>query len=511
LPDDGSIEMTKIEENILAGTLKINVKEGPLMQLSAQERKEDMLQLYELLSENYPYFSLKKKKYNYDWLAHKEDFIYWAENCSCNEDFYLAIKKVVTLLQNNHTELMNPMYRVYLSDVYEGDNCWYKVLNHSAVVEKYKDWYEMRLPNPYVLQGEFKCFQGQYYYYSKMLAEEEKILDLEDGAILESVSGVPIDKYIASLIDNRYLHYDFKADKPIVETLRIFTKGAKYITLRFKGIDEEYFSKRLRSYKYYPRSKRKETVKEEGNIKTEILHKDKTAYIKINSFASRYIETDNILLEDVFYKTRNFSYIFLDIRGNGGGNEEYYIKNILPYFIEEKNSVDFYLLFRHGKYIKPFLKDKGFKYFLKAGEIMFTEELPENLMLGEEYRKSFGFFINNTRSISGAKYTGFKGKIYILTDHHTYSAAETFTAFAKAAGIATIIGITTGGDGVNIDPCVAALKNSGLAIRFNMSMGLNPNGSINEEVHTTPDIYVEQSFQDFLEGRDTLYEYIKGL
>lgn len=502
--------MTKIAEDILAGTLKINVKESPLAQLSTGERKEDMLQLYELLSENYPYFSLKRKKYNYDWLAHKEDFIQWAENCNCNEDFYLAVKKVVTLLQNNHTELLNPLYREYLTGVYEGDNCWHRVLNHKGVVEKYKGWSEMGLPNPYVLQGEFKYFQGQYYYYSKMLSEEEKISGLEDGAILERVSGVSIDKYIASLIDNRYLHYDFKADKPIVETLRIFTKDSKYITLRFKGKGKEYFSIKLRSYKYYPRRRRTETNKEEGNIKTEILHKDKTAYIKINSFASRHVEADSKLLEEVFHKTRDFSHIFLDLRGNGGGNEEYYLKNILPYFIKEKKYVDFYLLFRHGKYIKPFLKDRGFKYLLKSGELMLTEELHENLIIGEEYRKDFGFFINNTRSIDDSKYTGYKGKIYILTDHHTYSAAETFTAFAKAAGIATIIGTTTGGDGVNIDPCVAALKNSGMIIRFNMSMGLNPDGSINEEVHTKPDIYVEQNFQDFIEGRDTLYEYIKG-
>jgi hypothetical protein len=501
--------MTKMVENIIGGILKVNVKESPLTQLSAKERREDMLQLYELLRENYPYFSLKKEKFHYDWLAHKEEFLQWAESCSCNEDFYLAVKRVVTLLQNNHTELLNPLYREYLAGVYEGDNCWNRVLSQKGVTEKYKGWSEMSLPNPFVLQGEFKYFQGQYYYCGKMLSEEEKIFGLEEGAILERVSGIPIDKYIASLFDNRYLHYDFKADKPIVETLRIFAKEAKYITLRFKGKDGEYFSKKLRTYKYYPRHRRGAEGKEEGNIKTEISYEDKTAYIKINSFASRHVENDSILLEEVFEKIRNFEKIIIDVRGNGGGNEEYYMKNILPYFIKERTSVDFYLLFRNGKYIKPFLRDRGFNHLLKSGEVMLTEELPENLIIGEEYRKNFGFFIKNTRTIGNPKYTGYEGKIYILTDHHTYSAAETFTAFVKAAGMATIVGTTTGGDGVNIDPCVAALKNSGLVIRFNMTMGLNPDGSINEEVHTTPDIYVEQSYQDFINERDTVYEYIK--
>jgi hypothetical protein len=43
------------------------------------------------------------------------------------------------------------------------------------------------------------------------------------------------------------------------------------------------------------------------------------------------------------------------------------------------------------------------------------------------------------------------------------------------------------------------LPNSGIIIRFSSCMGLNPDGTANEEYHTTPDIYVEQSFEDFID------------
>lgn len=49
-----------------------------------------------------------------------------------------------------------------------------------------------------------------------------------------------------------------------------------------------------------------------------------------------------------------------------------------------------------------------------------------------------------------------------------------------------------------MDPAVVSLPNSGLLVRFPMEMGLNPDGTSNEETHTEPDVYVEQSYGDFI-------------
>lgn len=501
-----------LKEKYMNGSINVNIKPGPLEFLSIKERKEDIEQLYNVLSENYPYFSLKKKKFNYDWLAHKEDFIKWGEECTTNEEFYLVIKKIVMLLQNNHTQLLNPSYRAYLGEVYEGNDSWSKVLNHKGVIRKYEGWAEMSLPNPYVLPGEFKYIEGKYIYCSEALSEEEKIEALPEGVILEKISGRPIDNYIASLIDDKYIHYDYKRDKPIIEVLRIFTDKKKTLTLGFRDEDGERFSRKIISHKYYPNFHGNNmNNKEESNIKIDILKEGSTAYIKINSFASRHVQPDNKVLENSFIKFKDYSNLIIDVRGNGGGNEEYYMENILPYIMNEKKTAYFYLIFRHGSYVKSFLKDRGLNYNLKDKSIKITEELPQSLNLHEEYRKNFGFFIPNSRTINSSKYTGFKGEIYILTDHHTYSAAETFAAFAKATNIATIVGTTTGGDGVNIDPCVLALKNSGLVVRFAMSMGINGDGTINEETHTSPHIYVEQGLKDFMSSKDSVLEFIKTI
>lgn len=61
-----------------------------------------------------------------------------------------------------------------------------------------------------------------------------------------------------------------------------------------------------------------------------------------------------------------------------------------------------------------------------------------------------------------------------------------------------MVGTDTGGDGIGFDPIPIVLPNSGLIIRFPGEMGLNPDGTVNEEVKTIPDVYVEQTWEDIL-------------
>ena len=75
---------------------------------------------------------------------------------------------------------------------------------------------------------------------------------------------------------------------------------------------------------------------------------------------------------------------------------------------------------------------------------------------------------------------------------------ESFAAFSKETKWATLVGTTTGGDGIGMTPAVASLPNSGLVFRFPMSMGINSDGTINEETHTKPDIFAEETYGDYL-------------
>lgn len=61
---------------------------------------------------------------------------------------------------------------------------------------------------------------------------------------------------------------------------------------------------------------------------------------------------------------------------------------------------------------------------------------------------------------------------------------------------------------MGFDPVLVALPNSKLIVRFPCGMGLNPDGSSNEEVGTTPDIYVEQTGADIIKGKDSVIQKV---
>jgi C-terminal processing protease CtpA/Prc len=149
------------------------------------------------------------------------------------------------------------------------------------------------------------------------------------------------------------------------------------------------------------------------------------------------------------------------------------------------------MVFRDGDYIKPFLKSRGM--FAKS-----IDTIPDGLKYPDEIKSDFSAFLSSTREVSPENSVGFKGKIFLIVDDYVYSSAESFAVFAKATGLATIVGTRTGGDGIGIDPAICALPNSGLIISFPLEMGLNPDGTSNEETHTEPDIYAEQIYEDFI-------------
>ncbi|MEM9857720.1 MAG: S41 family peptidase [Bacteroidota bacterium] len=99
--------------------------------------------------------------------------------------------------------------------------------------------------------------------------------------------------------------------------------------------------------------------------------------------------------------------------------------------------------------------------------------------------------------------------MYLLVNHNVYSSSELLAYFFKATSFGKVVGEQTGGDGIGTDPIILALPNSGIIIRFTGEMGLNPNGSANEEKKTVPDIWLETTSRS--EARRLLLERISSL
>ena len=83
---------------------------------------------------------------------------------------------------------------------------------------------------------------------------------------------------------------------------------------------------------------------------------------------------------------------------------------------------------------------------------------------------------------------GYKGRVWLLVDSITYSAADSFANFCKSSGFATLVGGQTSGNGAGAgNPYLIALPYSGLIVYYDPCYGVNLDGSCNAIYGTTPD------------------------
>ena len=83
----------------------------------------------------------------------------------------------------------------------------------------------------------------------------------------------------------------------------------------------------------------------------------------------------------------------------------------------------------------------------------------------------------------------FSGRLFILLDGATGSAADEYVNMAQRVGLATLVGRRTPGScGPYFNPVMVRLPASGMIFVLEADLMLNNDGSVNEIVGTKPDI-----------------------
>ena len=238
----------------------------------------------------------------------------------------------------------------------------------------------------------------------------------------------------------------------------------------------------------------KKTVAQSPTVKTSVIEQGRIAYLYFPTFTN--FDADRQPTLEFLTSVKDYEWIIIDIRGNSGGSTWYVSSLIVPALISKNLEHTAYALVRPGNYIKPFLKARDLK-------IEPLSKLPAFPRLAPETKTDYIGFIHFSDIIRPAKTPiGFKGHVVLLVDGKVYSASEHMAYVCKSTGFATIVGETTGGDGIGIDVAVAMLPNSGYVFTFPPEAGLNPDGSFNEETNTVPDVEIapgEDALQKTLE------------
>jgi hypothetical protein len=217
-----------------------------------------------------------------------------------------------------------------------------------------------------------------------------------------------------------------------------------------------------------------------------------TGYLRLPNFSPSDRAGDERKLSSFLAGGSRWQRLIIDVRENQGGDPRFWVDSIvaplirepLPWTQDSVVSRDWALQHANLYPLNPTgfveLGPKG------KGERVELRGLP---MPGDwiAYRV--------TRTVSPSSQRGrippspFKGKIYILIDDRSFSAADDFACMAQRTGFAKLVGTPTMGGTANLaKPTPVCLPESQVILWLELEATLTPDGGIRELTGTIPDI-----------------------
>ena len=271
---------------------------------------------------------------------------------------------------------------------------------------------------------------------------------------------------------------------------------ARHNALKYLSIYEVMTSPFVMNRYKYDRNIEEVILYDEPVLETKVLIENELAYIKIKKMAGFDVaKEDHHIIRKFLETVEDYEKIIIDIRGNGGGYNEYW-ENLVRLLTDKTLKVEYYSFFKdgHRQNQDPF----------KVERATTIKDLDEEILesFPEEVKSDFSFYKNH-RVIKGpSKLIDFNGKVYLLVDKGVFSASEKFASFSKDSGFATLVGEPTGGDKVFEEIPIMFLPKTKFAIRYSRELGINMDGTINMETKTTPHIEVDPTpHEDFTKDK----------
>jgi C-terminal processing protease CtpA/Prc len=182
--------------------------------------------------------------------------------------------------------------------------------------------------------------------------------------------------------------------------------------------------------------------------------------------------------------------LIIDLRGNGGGNEQVLMDGVLRYLVSEPVEIGVLRVSNCGS-LSRFMRG----WELGAVETAQDGGLPSNALTEELNRRFPAVFADS--AVLTPQEERFLGKAWLLVDGAVYSAADGFAAKCKAANLATLVGSRTKGGGMSSQPIPFSLPNSGILVFFEDVVAINDDGTCSAFLGTLPD--VEMKGEDALD------------
>ncbi|MCL2360907.1 MAG: S41 family peptidase [Defluviitaleaceae bacterium] len=241
-----------------------------------------------------------------------------------------------------------------------------------------------------------------------------------------------------------------------------------------------------------------------GNIVTEIITPGEVAYLQIHSFATS-AAYDDLVIAPFFDEIRDFDHLIIDIRGNPGGFMFNFTHNIMGRLIHEPVVTYTHQFFSGGD-----IAVEAMNALAVSTQYRF-DSIPNNvvnqwytidMLPAEEFITEREMTAFNQRDLALLDYVMverswvfpagddlvFEGKVWLLVDGHTGSAASQATLMLMEAGLATVIGSNTSGV-MAAHHTYVILPSTGILFRMDVGYRTDIHGNSLEAYGIAPDVH----------------------
>ncbi|WP_159065829.1 S41 family peptidase [Gorillibacterium timonense] len=467
---------------------QIEVKE-----LTPQQKAEDFRYLTQLVADVYPFAdAVKQEKGLIDINERADEYVAKAEKTSDNKAFLsLLYEYMITLQQAGHAEILySESYNPVLSYCYRIPKNAYRTQHYWSRLASSLPFYSHSSLNVRYRNGTYE------------LVEEAQLdgVTLPPGTQILKIDGLLTDDYVRSLMSRIRLTLDPLLDKLFVQDLFAVDPGENVLDWEvdfLKPNGEHVVLEVPKLTGYADRMATDQTYSQNTNVITRQLDGTKTGYIKIFSFGRSSKEADRSIIQEFMRKYgQDLDKLILDVRGNGGGEQDYWTDLLLRPLLKEPIDAEF-----DGAIKSRFKERLGFRFTI------YRKFVTSTLTNAKLYGVSSVEKIANPSDLDDTWVTyrvnkhltpldsfPFNGNVYVLIDGNSFSAADSFAMTMQKLKLGTLVGTpTAGGDSEYLEPYRFSLPNSGILFRLEPERNWNQNGQTNEIYGTQPDIRLQPS------------------
>jgi len=329
---------------------------------------------------------------------------------------------------------------------------------------------------------------------------------------IETVRDIPSDQYFANLIESRFIshaqhagHFNMLTGSFLQQHIQVFsnqviTLGSRQFlyfleeldnpaTRAFHGLTDDDYTPPQRSVDSFI------YATTSNNIEARIIEAGRIAYVNILQMNHATMNLDRDKLLDFYRYVADYDHLIIDIRQNPGGDSRFFQDLVIAPNISEVLHYHFYMFLMNGDHNMRLLAPWFENWWDRATPYPVFAPIHDNLLaqlpqLNENDLSMLDLYWRWDATIHPSQDEAiFSGKIWLLVSGTNFSASEQAAATAKQTGFATLVGQTTGGDGIGINPLVLALPNSGIVVRYSSIYGTDHLGRNNQEFGTEPHFF----------------------